>query len=177
MQMVGIKTMYYLIKTEVFKPIEGYENLYEISNFGRVKSLSKLIGRRIKPETFLKIRITPHGYEMVTLCKNGKPFNASVHRLIAKAFIENPLNKPCINHIDGNKLNNDISNLEWCTYRENNIHAYRTGLDDPMKHGRTGKRRPLTEQEKQLISIRTKEAMQRPEVQEKLHKSRGKKVI
>ena len=66
--------MYYLIKTEVFKPIEGYENLYEISNFGRVKSLSKLIGRRIKPETFLKIRISSYGYEMVTLCKNGKPF-------------------------------------------------------------------------------------------------------
>ena len=113
---------------------------------------------------------------MVTLCKDSKLFNASIHRLVADAFIENPYNKPCINHIDGNKRNNDISNLEWCTYGENALHAYKTGLHDAKKNGRTGKRRPRTDAEKALISKRTKEAMKRIDIQEKLHRPR-KKVI
>ena len=132
--------MYQLAKTEVFKPIKGYEGLYEISNHGRVKSLPKIIGRRMKPETILKPKMA-HGYVLVTLCKDAKQFNASVHRLVAEAFIPNPNNKPEVNHIDGCRSNNDISNLEWCTSSENKIHAYRTGLKDPKSCGRTGKRR------------------------------------
>lgn len=160
--------------TEIFVPIHGYEGLYEISNLGRVKSLPKVVGRRIKPESFLKIRISKQGYKMVSLCKQYTVFNASVHRLVAEAFIPNPEHKETINHIDGNKLNNAISNLEWATQHENNLHAYRTGLHDPKKNGRTGKRRPLTESEKKLISERTKEAMHTSVVQAKLHSTRKK---
>lgn len=166
--------MYQLVKTEVFRPVKGYEGLYEISNFGRVKSLPKIIGRRMKSETFLTVRISAQGYAMVGLCKNSKLFNASVHRLMAEAFLPNPQNKATINHIDGNKLNNDLSNLEWATQSENNVHAYRTGLKDPKKCARYGKRRPLTDEEKELISIKTKEAMQRTDVQKKLHAPRKK---
>lgn len=160
----------------LFKPIRNYEGLYEISNTGIVKSMPKVIGRRMKEETFLKSRISTYGYLMVTLCKNGKSFNASVHRLIAEAFIPNPDNLPCVNHKDGNKLNNAVENLEWCTYKENNIHAYKTGLHDPKKNGRSGKRKPRTEEQKARISEKTREAMKRSDVQEKLHKPR-KKVI
>ena len=163
------------MKIEIFKPIKGYEGIYEISNFGRVKSLPKIIGRRMKPESFMKCNVV-NGYAMVRLCKNYKVFNASVHRLVAEAFIPNPDNKPTVNHIDGNRLNNDISNLEWATMHEQNIHAYRTGLKDPKKCARHGKRRPFTTAEKALISARTKEAMQRSDVQMKLHAPR-KKVV
>lgn len=162
------------MKIEIFESIKGFEGLYEISNLGRVKSLPKIVGKRIKPESFLTIRISSQGYAMVSLCKDSKIFNASVHRLIAEAFIPNPENKATVNHIDGNKLNNDISNLEWATPHEQNIHAYRTGLKDPKTCGRYGKRRPLTAAEKALISTRTKEAMQRTDVQAKLHAPRKK---
>lgn len=162
------------MKIEIFKAIKGYEGLYEISNLGRVKSLPKVIGRRMKPESFLKIRISSQGYAMVSLCKDSKIFNANVHRLIAEAFIPNPENKPTVNHIDGCKLNNDISNLEWATAHEQNIHLYKTGLKDPKTCGRHGKRRPFTAAEKELISIRTKEAMQRADIQAKLHAPRKK---
>lgn len=111
---------------------------------------------------------------MVSLCKESKVFNASIHRLVAKAFIPNPDQKDTINHVDGNKLNNDISNLEWSTQGENNLHAYKTGLKDPKSCGRHGKRRPLTEEEKALISLKTKEAMLRTDVQKKLHAPRKK---
>lgn len=166
--------MYQLILKEVFKPIKGYEDLYEISNLGRVKSLPKKVGRRMRKETFLKSRVSAQGYEMVTLCRNYKSFNASVHRLVAEAFIPNTENKATVNHIDGNPLNNDISNLEWATQSENNLHAYRTGLKDPKTCGRHGKRRHLTDAEKAYISIKTKEAMQREDVQKKLHATRKK---
>lgn len=161
---------------EIYKPIKDYEGLYEVSNLGNVKSLSKIRGRALTGERLLKSHIV-NGYVMVTLCKDSKPFNASVHRLIAEAFIPNPENKETINHIDGNKQNNSIDNLEWATQRENNIHAYRTGLHDPKKNGRTGKRKPRTEEEKRLISLKTKEAMKREEVKNKLHKPRKRVAI
>lgn len=160
-----------LFKDEVWLPVKGYEGLYEISNYGRVKSLPKIRGRALSEEKLLKTRIT-NGYVMVGLRKNGKLFNASVHRLIAQAFIPNPECKPQINHIDGNKQNNSVNNLEWCTASENTIHAYAKGLKTRESCARYGKRRPLSDVEKAYISAKTKEAMYRPEVQEKLHHKR-----
>lgn len=164
-----------LIKIEVWRDIPGYEGLYKISNYGRVMSLPKLRGRAFVGETMLK----PHlmqGYLYVTMQKNNKPKAIAIHRLIATAFIENAHNKPIVNHVDGNKLNNDISNLEWVTYSENTLHAYKTGLKDPKTCARYGKRKPLTDKQKRLISIKTKQAMQRPEVKAKLKRSRTKRV-
>jgi len=79
----------------------------------------------------MKYHVSTHGYKALRLMLNKKSKMQFIHRLIALAYIENPNNKPCVNHIDGNKLNNDISNLEWVTYSENNKHAFDTGLKKP----------------------------------------------
>ena len=95
-----------------WKPILGYEGLYEINNVGEVKT--------IKTNIIRKQMISKRGYFCVTLCKNGKHQNKNIHRLIMEAFVPNPENKPCVDHIDGNRLNNSLENLRWCTSKENN---------------------------------------------------------
>lgn len=113
------------IENEIWKDVEGYEGKYIISNTNKIVSLDfKRTGVRKQ----MIPRIGTTGYYMIVLCKDGKPKNHRMHRLIAKAFIPNPENKGDINHIDGNKLNNDISNLEWNTRQENINHAYKIGL-------------------------------------------------
>lgn len=102
------------------KVIDGYEDLYEVSQNGEVKSLLK--NRLLKPWKHKK------GYLVVTLTKDKKHNHFYVHRLVAEAFIPNPKNLPQVNHIDGNKENNCVTNLEWCNDDENRIHAYRNGL-------------------------------------------------
>lgn len=101
---------------EVFKDIPGYEGLYQVSNLGRVKSLNYL---NTKQEKILKFRQNNCGYLYVTLSKNGIAKCYSVHRLVARTFIENPANLPQVNHIDQNKQNNCALNLEWCTVQYN----------------------------------------------------------
>lgn len=107
----------------VWKPIKGYEGLYEISSIGEVKSI--FYGEKSRA---LKKSKTTTGYYKVELWKNKKKKSLKVHRLVAIVFISNPENKPNINHIDGNPLNNNVCNLEWCTQKENVIHAIETGL-------------------------------------------------
>ena len=115
------------MQDEVWKDIPGYEGLYQVSNFGEVKSLSRY---HHKKETILKKHKTKDGYYETTLVKNGKYKFIRTHRLVAFAFIPNLLNKEQINHKDGNKLNNNVENLEWCTLQENKDHAIKTGLQD-----------------------------------------------
>lgn len=116
---------------EIWKDIEGYENEYQISTFGRVKSLArKIISKdnviyRTTKEIIRKPIVSKRGYYTLGLRRDG---TKNIHRLLAKTFIPNPLNKKCINHIDGNKLNNNLGNLEWVTHEENMAHAFRTGL-------------------------------------------------
>lgn len=114
---------------EIWKPIEGYEEIYKISNFGRVKRLFQIYqGRKFK-EKLLKISYNPGtGYEYVGLRKNGHNKNYSIHRLVAKAFISNSNDYSDVNHIDGNKRNNRYDNLEWCTRSYNLAHAIKIGL-------------------------------------------------
>lgn len=115
---------------EQWKDIKGYENYYQISNYGRVKSLNRLVknknGYRNTGEKILKPLkpIDNIHYPSVNLCKNGKIKNCMVHRLVAEAFIYNddPINKKFVNHKDENKLNNMVDNLEWCTALYNNIY-------------------------------------------------------
>ena len=115
------------MQDEVWKDIPDYEGLYQVSNLGRVKSLNKY---HHKKEQILKNRITKDGYYETVLCKKGKMSFFRTHRLVAIAFIPNLLNKPQINHKDGNKLNNNVKNLEWCTLQENKEHAIKMGLQD-----------------------------------------------
>lgn len=118
---------------EIWKDIQGYESYYQISNTGKVRSLHRLVksrGKQLRPvrSIILKFNITRHGYYQVKLSKHHKYTGLYVHKLIALHFIPNPENYPQVNHKDGNKLNNSIDNLEWCTQKQNTIHAYRTGL-------------------------------------------------
>jgi len=114
---------------EIWKDIEGYENKYQVSNLGNVKSLETWAGDRyIRREKILKNNLCGNGYYYVCLSKNGKVKKYKVNRLVAQAFIPNIDNKPFTNHIDGNKLNNCVDNLEWCTQSENMKHASMMGL-------------------------------------------------
>ena len=116
---------------EIWKNIKGYEGLYQVSSEGRVKSLERTfidkIGReRYVKERVLKPGVTKDGYLIVALHAGDKQKTLTVHRLVCQAFHKNPENKPCVNHIDENKTNNAASNLEWCTYEENNNHGTRS---------------------------------------------------
>ena len=106
-----------MTEVETFVKIEGFKK-YEVSNLGKV--------RNIKTGRILKPWITKDGYLMYGLYGYDKRKKLYLHRIIATAFIDNPEGKPCVNHIDENKLNNDLSNLEWCTAKENNVHGTRT---------------------------------------------------
>lgn len=101
---------------EEWKPVVGYEGLYEVSNLGRIKSLGNEYSRK---EKILKQRKNKDGYLCVNLYKEGKMKFCYVHRLVANAFIENTSSLPCVNHIDENPSNNQVDNLEWCTYQYN----------------------------------------------------------
>lgn len=100
----------------------NFSDGYYVSKSGLILSVKRIKHR------FLKTKINPDGYLYVSLRKPKKQWKAKVHRLVAMAFLPNKENKPCVNHIDGNKLNNSVGNLEWCTYKENMDHASRVGL-------------------------------------------------
>lgn len=123
--------------TTQWKPVVGYEGLYEVSEKGQIKNL--------KTQHVLTPRNST-GYSMVALFKNGERRDLKIHRLVACSFLENPQNKPQVNHKDGNKLNNNLENLEWCTNSENQKHAYQTGL------------RKFTYFQKQIIKVAVSKA-------------------
>lgn len=100
----------------IWKDVKGYENLYEVSENGDVRNKKNLV--------IISVAKCNSGYLKVHLYKNNKCTNKYVHRLVAEAFIPNPNKYRCVNHIDGDKLNNDKSNLVWCTHSDNNRHAY-----------------------------------------------------
>lgn len=121
---------------EEWRTIPGYEGLYEVSSLGRVRSLGKYYyekynNKLIKlysPPKMLSQTYDIDKYLRITLIKNHKRVRTSVHRVVAMAFIENPDDKPQVNHINGRKDDNRVENLEWCTPQENIIHAHKTGL-------------------------------------------------
>ena len=113
----------------VWKPVVGYEGLYEVSQNADVKNVltRKILKPRVKKKT---------GYVDITLVKNKIRKTFLLHRLIAMAFIKNDLTKLEVNHIDGDKCNNHYSNLEWCTHKENMRHAWKMGLNKNTKKQR-----------------------------------------
>lgn len=124
---------------EIWKDVVGYEGLYQVSNLGRVKSFDRYVKSRGGFRTIRGRILNP--------CFNGRYYHVNlydankrskpllIHRLVADAFIQNPKNLPQVNHIDGNKLNNNVNNLEWVTASENIKHSFRTGLCMPHDGG------------------------------------------
>jgi len=118
---------------EIWKDIEGFEGIYQVSNFGRIKSLDRYIQERTgrMKNNFVKGKILSpkkKKYYEVSLARNQCIKQVFVHRLVAEAFIVNGDSKPQVNHKDGDKYNNNVYNLEWCTAKENVTHAIYTGL-------------------------------------------------
>jgi hypothetical protein len=110
---------------EVWKDIENYEGLYQVSNLGNVKRLK---GKGCVSERLIAKSINKSGYIYRGFHNKGTYRKFKEHRLVANAFIDNPYNKPTVNHINGIKTDNRVENLEWCTYLENKQHAIKTGL-------------------------------------------------
>ena len=135
--------------TEIWKDVKGYEGLYKISNYGDVWSERK--------QGLLKKGKCGREYYRVVLTKNKEKKYFDVHRLVATHFVDNPFEKPCVNHIDENKTNNHVSNLEWCTHKENSNHG--TAIkrrEETMKHSSKWERyieRKKKETSKPIIGI------------------------
>lgn len=117
---------------EIWKDIKDFEGLYQISNFGKVKNS--------RTNRILKNKKDKDGYLYVILSKKSKIKALKIHRLVGMAFILNIKNKPQINHIDGNKENNNVENLEWCTHEENMKHAWKNNLMPIIEKGKYSKK-------------------------------------
>lgn len=124
---------------EIWQDVKGYESLYEVSNFGRVKN---------RYGKFLRGSVS-HGYLRLALHKDGEIKTTSVHRIVAETFVENPHNKPYVNHIDGDKMNNVANNLEWCTQLENIQHCIVNGRKNDF--GENSKKHKLTFEDVEFI--------------------------
>ena len=132
------------MEQEIWKDIEGYEGYYQVSNLSRIKRLrgfckSNKDGGIREVKEYITKGYLKAGYWVVSLTVLPKRKKYPLHRLVAKAFIPNPNNYPFINHIDGNRSNCSIKNLEWCTHQMNVQHGYDTGLNK----GKKGKKYPV----------------------------------
>jgi hypothetical protein len=134
---------------EEWKEIPSLGGNYLISNFGRVKSLSRvsIYARRkeITPNRLLKIRKTPDGYLMISISHSAKVFTFLVHRLVASVFIPNPENKRTVNHKFGNKTDNRFWMLEWHTHKENINHCFETGLKTNKSGAKASRSIPISQ--------------------------------
>lgn len=144
---------------EIFKPIIGFEKYYQVSNKGNIKSIQRVITRKngIKQtvqERLLKQSINSNGYPYCVLFINGKGYHVRVHRCVAEAFLKNIENKPCVNHVDGDKKNNCVENLEWVSHLENNTHALTHGLRQSTKGEIHGKAKLKESDIKNIIALK-----------------------
>lgn len=140
---------------EIWKDIKDYEGLYMVSNKGRIKSLYR------NKEIILKPAHTDNGYLMIGLYKNGHRKPTNIHRLVANAFLIPIPGKIQVNHIDGNKDKNEVSNLEWCTCQENIIHAHKKGLSKVVTGEKVGTSKLTIEEVKSIKALKGKGVSQK----------------
>ena len=129
------------MNTEIFKDVIGFEGFYQISNLGNVRSIDRIVKSRWGTDKPIRSQLLAQSldtnkkpYYKVVLSKNGNKTSFCIHRLVAEAFISNPENKKTVNHINGIKSDNSVSNLEWNTHSENVLHSYKNGLQIAKKH-------------------------------------------
>lgn len=136
---------------EKWVEIDGWNGKYLISNFGRMKSIGGKFSTKHPDGYITDGSVDVVGYRVVTMRKPGKRAQKRIHSLVANAFLVRPLGSECINHIDGNKMNNHVDNLEWTTLRENCMHAIRIGMIHHLK----GERHPMSKLcESQVLKMR-----------------------
>ena len=128
------------MEEEVWKSIRDYEGLYEVSNLGRIKSLNY---RKTGKEKILKNIECENGYLIINLAKFGKYKTFKVHRLVAEAFIPNPENKPCVDHINTIREDNRVENLRWVTKEENNNNPLTKKKYSKNHREQTGEKNPM----------------------------------
>lgn len=167
--------------------LNGYEELYQISNYGNIKSLDRIVKdsnreryQRIKGH-YMKPTDNGNGYKLISLLKNYKRKNHYIHRLVAQHFIDNPNNYREVNHIDCDKSNNKINNLEWCNSSQNKKHYLNTelGKEKGKKASKTRFRNLVKDKEKQIIYMYVKEQKTFKEIKQivKLCNETIKKVL
>lgn len=147
---------YYVPTIETWKDVVGYKGLYQVSNLGNVKSLSRVTNHGHKRQERILSLVNSSGYKYIDLCECGIRKKEAVHRLVATAFIQNPNNKPEVNHKDLNRGNNFVGNLEWVTRSENSLHASKNGAL-PDQWGENNPYSKLTTKEVRDIKNRIKE--------------------
>lgn len=145
------------MKKEIWKPVKGYEGIYEVSNMGRLRSLDRRVnssvGGRFAKGQLITPEVVRHGYLRFSLSKNWKKYRPQAHRLVAEHFVPNPENKPEINHKNGIKDDNRASNLEWVTSSENTRHAIENGWH--TNEHLTGEKSPVSKlTRKDVIKIK-----------------------
>lgn len=138
----------------------GFETGYEVSNLGNVRSIDRIVttvknqlrlkGRLLKPA------IDKKGYKRFAIMKQGKLTTYKLHRIVATAFIVNESNKPQVNHIDGNKLNNEAGNLEWVNNSENQLHAYKLGLSKAKRLHESARCKQTKESIEAIVDLKSK---------------------
>ncbi len=146
------------MKEEIWKEIPGYEGSFEVSNLGNFRSMDRQVpsrwgGTRFYPGKPLKVEVMQDGYKRIVLMKDAKKKRYMCHRLVAETFIPNLDDKPFVNHIDGNRGNNCVENLEWCTQTENEQHSVNV-LGKTMKGKTTSKPVKCIELDKTFTSMR-----------------------
>ena len=152
---------------EIWKDVVGYEGVYEVSNMGRVKRVGKYRNQCAEWDSnhILRPGHKDNEYLFVNLSKEGKNKIKYVHRLVAEAFLPNPKNKATVNHIDGDRTNNVVENLEWATYKENNNHSlYVLGNEKSVR-----KKKYLCTEERLEILREQVQKKQKPVIQYDLH--------
>lgn len=153
------------MKKEIWKSIKGYEGFYEVSNLGRIRSKDRFVknkwgGRHLRKGVLLKQKTTKQGYLSVTLQKDGILKHLLVHRIVASKFIRiKTKDKIYVNHKDGNKLNNDVSNLEWVTASQNTQHAWDSGLCENTRAA-TKRRKGIWENKSIMKKVINKDTME-----------------